>query len=181
VDLGLDEPAAVEVAPRAESYAIRHWKTIAIAAAAALFLLAGLLAIRSKQAQTRRAQPVALSKIGDIQSDHVAPAVASNPASTAGEAAAVAKSAAPTQIGAPEPVRPTPATGAQTESFSDAFVKHAASVNSSWAEVKKHPKAIDSSQLNKPTAASNAKANDNPLDVLDKLEKARKAKKSATK
>ena len=178
-DLGVDEAAAVEVTLRSntESYTVRHWRTIAIAAAAALFLVVGFLTIRSRH--TQRDQPLVQSKIGDIQAQHVAPVSVPNPASTASEAAAVAKSAVP--IGAPAPVRPAPATGAQAESFSDAFVKHAATANSSWADVKKRPKAIESSQVNKPNAASNAKANDNPLDVLDKLEKARKAKKSVAK
>ena len=181
VDRGVDEPAAVGVTLRSdtERHTIRHWRTIAIAAAAALFLVVGLLTIRSRHAQTSRDQ--VQTKISDIQAQQVAPVSVSNPASTAGEAAAVAKSAVPTQIGAPQPVRPAPATGAQSESFSDAFAKHAATVNSSWADVKKRPKAIESSQLNKTNAASNAKGNDSPLDVLDKLEKARKAKSSVAK
>jgi hypothetical protein len=180
--LVLDEPVTAEAAPRAaaEGYAVRHWRTIAIASTAALLLIVGLLAIRAKHTQTRRNQPAVPERIGDVQAQRVAPALA-HPTTTAGEAVATAKPAASAEIGAPEPARPTPVAGAQAESFSDAFVKHAATVNSNWAEVKKRPKAIESSQSNKPAAASNAKANDNPLDLLDKLEKARKAKKSAGK
>jgi hypothetical protein len=178
VDLGGDEPAAVALAPRAkaESYAIQHWRSIAIAATAALFLAAVLFAIRSKHAQTKQDKPAVL--MVETHSEHVAPVVISNPPNTASEAARMAKPAASAEIGAPEPVRSPPAAA---ESFSDAFVKHAATFNSSWAEVKKRPKAIESNQLNKPVAAGSAKANDNPLDVLDKLEKARKAKKTTGK
>jgi hypothetical protein len=183
VDLGFDEPVAVAVAStsNAESFAIRHWRTIAIAAAVTLFLVAGLFSMRSKHTQTRSDKPAVPTKMGEIQLEHVAPVVVSNPAIAASEAAAT-RPATTAEIGAPEPVRPAAVSGAQAESFSDAFVKHAATVNSSWAEVKKRPKAVESSQSNKPVAAGNAKANDSsPLDVLDKLEKARKAKKSAGK
>ncbi len=177
------EPVALEAPSSAttESFAIRHWRSIALAAAVALFAVAGLLSIRSKHSQARTEKPTVSTKIGDMQSGRATPGVISNPAAVPIEAAAIARTAAPVAIGAPEPARPTPAAGAQAESFSDAFVKHAATVNSSWADVKKRPKAVESSQSNKPVAASAAKTNDNPLDVLDKLEKARKAKKAGAK
>jgi ABC-type proline/glycine betaine transport system ATPase subunit len=76
------------------------------------------------------------------------------------------------QTGVPARVPADPA-----ESFSEAFVKHAASANSKWTDLKKRPKVIDPSQPSKPTQASGAKEDNNPMDVLNKLEKARKAKK----
>jgi hypothetical protein len=154
---------AVEVVASAptESYVIQHWRMIAIAAAATVALVVGLLAIRSKQRSRAPEQSAAVTRVAPIQPG---PAL-------------------PIAVGAPESARPTSSTGAssQAESFSDSFAKHAATVNSSWAQVKKRPRAVESNQSVKPTAAASAKTEDNPLDVLDKLERARKAKKSGGK
>jgi len=69
---------------------------------------------------------------------------------------------------------------AQAESFADAFVKHAASANSNWAEVKKRIKAADAQSANRPNQTGVNASNDNPLGLLDQLEKARKAKKQTS-
>ena len=162
-ELASDEPLAVEVVASAptESYVIQHWRMIAIAAVATVALVVGLLAIRSKQRSRAPEQSAAVTRVAPIQPG---PAL-------------------PIAVGAPESARPTSSTGAssQAESFSDSFAKHAATVNSSWAQVKKRPRAVESNQSVKPTAAASAKTEDNPLDVLDKLERARKAKKSGGK
>jgi len=73
-----------------------------------------------------------------------------------------------------------PGSVAQTESFADAFVKHAATANSNWAEVKKRIKATDAQSANRPNQTGVSASSDNPLGLLDQLEKARKAKKQTS-
>jgi hypothetical protein len=73
-----------------------------------------------------------------------------------------------------------PVSAVQSESFADAFLKHAASANSSWAEVKKRTKAADSQFANRSNQPAASAASDNPLGVLDQLEIARKAKKQTS-
>ncbi len=182
IDVSVDEPLAVEMAPKlsSEKTVIRHWRIFALAAGALTLLIVGFLAIHSRRPIKKPDQASAMSNIGLNQAEHAVPIAVTNQATPAQAAAATASAATSAEIGASEPVHPAAAAGvgAQAESFSDAFAKHAATVNSSWAEVKKRPKLVESSgQPIKPNTASNAKADDNPLDLLDKLEKARKAKK----
>ena len=173
----LDEPMAVELASPslAPSFVIQHWRSIGVAVAATLALVAGLLAIRSKHQANALQQRAPVTNAVPTKPEPL-PVVAVEPSTRIGVAASAT-------IGAPQPSRSAPPSGAspQAESFSDAFVKHAATVNSSWAEVKKRPRFSESSQPAKSASTAHATASDNPLDVLDKLEKARKAKKSSGK
>jgi len=73
-----------------------------------------------------------------------------------------------------------PGSVAQAESFADAFVKHAASANSNWAEVKKRIKAADTQSANRPNQTGVNASSDNPLGLLEQLEKTRKAKKQTS-
>jgi len=177
-DSAKEEQRTVEVAPSqpTPSFAIAHWRMIAVAGAALLALIVGLLLIRSKH-QTRLQQERS-------RAAHVVPVQQGLPAVAHGEQTPPRVSVATAASGAvPATTRQAPASdnNAQKESFSEAFVKHAASVNSNWAEVKKRPKVSEPSQPVRSAASgnpSNAKPAANPLDVLDKLEKARKAKKT---
>lgn len=84
-----------------------------------------------------------------------------------------------TVVAAPAVVQgPASASGQLGESFSDAFVKHAASINSNWADAKKRNRVAETQSASRPKPGVNA-SGENPLDVLDQLEKVRKAKKAS--
>lgn len=173
-----DEPMAVELAPLlpTPSIVVRHWRLVVVAGAAMVALVAGLLAIRSKH------QAKVLEQRASVMNVVAAKPDPASPIAVTGSSANV-ETVASAAIGAPEPTHsaPTLVASPQAESFSDAFVKHAATVNSNYAEAKKRPRAPEAGQPVRPAATSNAKASEDPLDLLDKLEKARKAKKSAGK
>ena len=177
-DLTPDEPMAVELAPpqSTPSFVVQNWRLIAVASAAMVVLVAGLLVIRSKHHAKVLEQRAPVTNVAPAKPD---PAL---PIAVTGSSVKV-EPVASGRMGAPESSRSAPTMGAspQAESFSDAFVKHAATVNSNYAEVMKRPRVSEAGQPVRSAAPSNAKASDDPLDLLDKLEKARKAKKSAGK
>jgi hypothetical protein len=188
IDVAVEQELEVEIAPRPQSLAmsaIRQRRFMVIAAGALLCLaFCTLLAIRVKHSNRKLNQSPVSAKFGPIQAERVAPLAVTNPALPSAVASVTGSTVVPGEIRPPESaahVRPAASAGPASESFSDAFVKHAAAVNSNWAEVKKHPRATDTAQVNRPAAAGagTAKANDDPLDLLDKLEKARKAKKQS--
>ena len=187
-DVAFEQELEVEIASGPQSSAmsaIRQRRFMVIAAGALLCLiLCTLLAIRVKHSDRKLDQAPVSAKLGPIQAERAAPLAVTNPALPSAGASVTGTIPVPAEIGPPESAahaRPAVNASPASESFSDAFVKHAAAVNSNWAEVKKHTRATDTAQVNRPAAAGagTAKANDNPLDLLDKLEKARKAKKQS--
>ena len=162
--VSLDKPTALAVAlskPIVERRFVRHWRLFATAATVVVLLVVSLIAMRFKRESDRPRQAIESPMPG--------------PRGQA--AAATVGSAATAQSG--DPYRPAAATAGQAESFSESFVKHAASVDSKWGDVKKRPKVVDSNHPTKSSGAVDTAANDNPLEILNKLEKVRKAKKQA--
>ena len=155
----------------------RPRRVIVWGVAAAFSLVVGYLVLHARNSARNAAQPAqfvrqqsnavpAVQPVAKVESQSATPQRGLEPALSAGVAVSNNK-----------PLAGSAASKPQGESFSDAFVKHAAAVNSNWADVKKHPKAADAASINRPASA--AKSGDDPLNVLDQLEKARKAKKQA--
>ncbi len=174
-DSAIEEQLIVELEPiqPTQSFFIARWRMIAVASTALLALIVGLLLIRSKHQTRLEEERSRAANVVPVQQG--LPAVAHGAEATPKVAAATAAS------GAVPEATPASDNNTQRESFSEAFVKHAASVNSNWAEVKKRSKVSEPNQSVRSAASgnpSNTTPAANPLDVLDKLEKARKAKKT---
>jgi hypothetical protein len=180
VDVSFDGPMAAKAAPPQllATSLTRDWRVLSILGAVALALFFGIWVVRSKRIHNAADSSQAPAKLepnsgvrtGQVVTEPVVPnaPVAATQAPVSSIQGASTASAAGAGIATP-----------QTGSFADAFVKHAAAANSSWAEVKKRPKSAEPAQVNHPAATAKAGSNDSPLDLLDKLEKARKSKKQA--
>ena len=162
----------------------RQLRVMLWSAAALIGLGIGYVALHVRHANQQVAQPVnvtnveskAINAAAPPARDPLAPSApevkAASDSVPAANSATLAGKAVNVDSASPRP---------QSESFSDAFVKHAATVNSNWADVKKRPRVSESNSSSRPAAvaAPASKTGDDPLNVLDQLEKARKAKKQS--
>lgn len=166
----------VPPAPAAGRHTRRQWRTLVAAGVALALVVCALVSMRAGRKRVRHAQMKPQPTLSQMVRAAL-PAKAPEAKGSLVPNLADSNSAAGT-VAAPQATAASSANS-RSESFSDAFVKHAAKVDSNWANVEKRARTLESSQTTK-GAGLPTKSTDDPLDVLDKLEKARKSKQSTT-